>query len=144
MYYKDLSQYDHWGKYDVPTTKNVGWLDNEHPFETGITSQSFVEKLWIFCCFSTDHTLGYHECDFCQKPPFGLQVERNGEVLTLGSAEIRVLGQNDTIYAAPNLIYHYVVDHHYLPPAEFIAAVLSSPLPGTPEYQIWLTKYNWD
>ena len=30
------------------------------------------------------------------------------------------------IYAAPNLIYHYVKEHRYLPPMEFINAVLSA------------------
>jgi hypothetical protein len=37
--------------------------------------------------------------------------------------EIYVPGRNG-IYVAPSLIYHYVVDHHYQPPAEFMEAVL--------------------
>ncbi len=37
--------------------------------------------------------------------------------------EVRVLGQNDKIYVAPALIYHYVKEHHYQPPEEFILAV---------------------
>ena len=28
------------------------------------------------------------------------------------------------IYAAPNLIYHYVAEHHYAPPQEFVDALL--------------------
>jgi hypothetical protein len=47
--------------------------------------------------------------------------------ILLGSAEIWVpaLGQA-VIYAAPDLIYHYVKEHRYLPPADFINAVLSA------------------
>ena len=40
--------------------------------------------------------------------------------MLLGSAEIRVFGQNGKIYAAPNLIYHYMKDCGYLPPQEFL------------------------
>ena len=40
-----------------------------------------------------------------------------------GSAEIRVRGAN-RVYAAPELVYHYVVAHQYKPPREFIEAVL--------------------
>jgi hypothetical protein len=32
------------------------------------------------------------------------------------------------------LIAHYVEQHRYAPPAEFIAALMASPLPGTREY----------
>ena len=41
----------------------------------------------------------------------------------LGSAEIRVKGINGKIYAAPNLIYHYIKDCGYLPPREFLDAL---------------------
>ena len=46
---------------------------------------------------------------------------------TLGSAEIRVLGGGGKVYAAPNLIYHYVAKHKYRPPEEFIEAVMRVP-----------------
>jgi hypothetical protein len=32
------------------------------------------------------------------------------------------------------MVAHYVEAHRYAPPDEFVAAVLSAPLPGTPEY----------
>ncbi len=35
---------------------------------------------------------------------------------------------------APTLIYHYVVDHQYCPPEEFIEAVLTGPVPGSPQH----------
>jgi hypothetical protein len=41
------------------------------------------------------------------------------------------------------MIYHYVVDHHYLPPEEFISAVLDGPLPDSPEYLARAERYEW-
>jgi hypothetical protein len=35
------------------------------------------------------------------------------------------------IYAGPNLVYHYIVDHEYLPPDEFIDAVETFDIDGT-------------
>ena len=44
----------------------------------------------------------------------------------LGNGEIRVTGEDGTVYAAPTMIAHYVAEHHYLPPQEFVDAVLRS------------------
>ena len=48
-----------------------------------------------------------------------------------GNGEIRVSDGN-VMYAAPTLIYHYVVAHAYLPPEAFIAAVLAWKDPSGP------------
>lgn len=42
-----------------------------------------------------------------------------GEV---GNGEIRV-GSDGITYAAPVLIVHYIKDHGYLPPAQFLEAI---------------------
>jgi len=47
------------------------------------------------------------------------------------------------VYAAPDLIYHYVVEHHYCPPDEFIQAVLEGPLPGSLEYEALKKEKGW-
>ncbi|BCU78007.1 hypothetical protein [Luteolibacter sp. LG18] len=57
---------------------------------------------------------------------------RDGCEQSFGSAEIRVRGADGVVYGAPDLIYHYVVAHDYLPPAAFIEAVCQwSPPEGT-------------
>ena len=38
------------------------------------------------------------------------------------------------ILVAPSLVLHYIDAHQYLPPAEFISAVLRCPEVGSPEY----------
>jgi hypothetical protein len=44
---------------------------------------------------------------------------------TTGNGEIRVIATaGATTYVAPVLVLHYVVAHGYLPPQEFIDAVL--------------------
>lgn len=51
---------------------------------------------------------------------------RHGRSIGVGNGEIRVAGAGGQVYAAPTLIYHYVADHHYKPPAEFVRAVLTA------------------
>jgi hypothetical protein len=42
----------------------------------------------------------------------------------VGDAEVRVRASNGTVYAAPNLIVHYVAEHKYRPPDAFLGAVI--------------------
>jgi len=147
-----------------PEPLAIGWLDREHAFERGPTSEEFRAKLFELCKIPARVTRGFHTCQFCPPPPFfplpeithhyvpgrGMLItpeyqeavsrqtrqrtreSRNGCVLNLGSAEIRVKGANGVVYGAPNLVYHYVVAHDYLPPAAFIDAVCRwSPPEGT-------------
>jgi hypothetical protein len=63
---------------------------------------------------------GYHTCEFCGK--------------AWGSGTFRVPA-GDRVFFVPEMIAHYVEAHRYVPPAEFTEAVLTCPLPGTPEYE---------
>jgi len=58
----------------------------------------------------------------------------SGERIELGYAEIRVFGEKGKIYAAPNMLYHYVTVHHYKPPDEFVQALKHGLCPPDPEY----------
>jgi hypothetical protein len=42
----------------------------------------------------------------------------------VGSAEIRVHAPSGAIYAAPDMIIHYVEKHGYRPPDHFVQAVM--------------------
>lgn len=103
----------------------VGWLRGGMAFETGAAPASFLAKLLPFC--QPGHTVcltpAARSCPLCRQliPPYG-------------QAEIRVIGELD-IYAAPDLIYHYVSAHDYLPPPEFVEAVLNGPGPHTAEHR---------
>ena len=90
----------------------VGWLSKDNPFPTGKTSYIFRLNLaWIVEHRLINQTKGFHTCDMC------------GE--SKGSSEIRITGKDGKIYASPSMIVHYVDDHFYKPPQEFIDAVLS-------------------
>jgi hypothetical protein len=52
-----------------------------------------------------------------------MTVERGSDWVTVGDAEIRVGAEDGTWLVAPTLVLHYVTDHAYAPPPEFIEAV---------------------
>lgn len=101
---------------------NIGWLDKDHVFDTEIPSEAFIRQLKHLTENKVTHFFsGYHECHFCErKDPtnIGLWRAGNGSIIVNGKDRIR--------YAAPKLIYHYVLEHHYKPPQEFIDAVMVS------------------
>ena len=58
----------------------------------------------------------------------------NGYQIVLGAAEIRVLDLcRKVVYAAPNLIIHYIIDHKYLPPKEFVEELSNMGLAMNPD-----------
>jgi hypothetical protein len=139
-YYADLSPYEY--SRVESSTRNVGWLDAEHKYLQGTVPDAFVEQLLAFCQNKVHRSKGFHICELCNRALFDpVMIKQDNQELLLGSAEIRVFAQNGLVYAAPDLIYHYVVEHHYQPPDEFIQAVLEGPQPGTPEYQELITPW---
>ncbi|WP_449343591.1 DUF7919 family protein [Streptomyces yaanensis] len=69
---------------------------------------------------------GWHSCTLCPEyTEHTATSARAGFAYRLGHAEIRAVSDDGVLYAAPNLIIHYVVDHLYGLPAEFIDAVRS-------------------
>jgi hypothetical protein len=112
----------------------VGWLHPDHPYPTGEVRDGFVERLKEFVARSGDSAdalyfgayAGYHTCEFCGR--------------SHGVNNFGVLGE-DVLFVAPEMVVHYIQMHNYLPPAEFVAAVLRSPLPDTEEYQLLAEPY---
>lgn len=137
-YYPDLSPYEYYQA--ESSTVNIGWLDAVHKYPQGAVPDEFIERLWAFCCSPVHQSKGFHACELCRKPVFGLTVHRGNNTIQLGSAEIRVFGKDGTVYAAPDLIYHYVIEHHYRPPDQFIQAVMESPLPCSSAYEVLLNQ----
>lgn len=111
-----------------PYVRAVGWLDDKHEFPTGKSPRRFVRKLdeivkladaskqalgWLYF-------LGIHTCEMCKNSH---------------SAQEIGIPADELLYIAPAMIFHYVEEHQYLPPRQFIKAVLRSPLPGTTKYR---------
>lgn len=109
----------------------VGWLAGDREFNRGMVPAGFVDALIrLHDERRANGTRGFHLCEFCPAPdPFeGMpQTVHEDRSLGLGSAEVRVpaLQVPRYMFAAPNLIIHYVTEHEYLPPAAFVAAVMA-------------------
>lgn len=106
----------------------VGWLGSNQSYTRGSASPEFVTRLREFVRLADESaralyfgaSAGFHTCEFCNQ----VRDSRNFGVPA-----------GTVLFVAPAMIGHYVEHHEYAPPAEFIAAVVASPLPGTPEYQ---------
>jgi hypothetical protein len=120
MYFQDLTVYTYLNHRSEQSVLSVGWLDDEHEFTRGSVPNEVLERILALCFQPVNQTRGFHQSPFLKPAPFGYPVEYNGQKMLLGSAEIRVSGRSGKIYAAPNLIYHYIKDCGYLPPQEFL------------------------
>jgi hypothetical protein len=75
-----------------------------------------------------NRTRGYHRCELC--PPSESSADGHTQApceagaYPLGDAEIRVRGKDGQVFAAPNLIAHYVAQHSYKPPESFALAAI--------------------
>jgi len=137
-YFADLSVYTYTASSRSFPIRNVGWLDAGHSFPTSASIENLLAALWPFCLLSFCPQRGGQHCPFCKQ--LGV-VERDGKRYVLGAAELRVFDHKGEFpFAAPNLVYHYVEAHHYLPPAEFLEALRSGPQPQTEEYRALVAK----
>ena len=125
-WYSDLSPYSYYpGESDAV---NVGWLEAGHPFQRGPVPLLVVAELERLSRDPKHPTRGYHQCQFCV--PSTDTIAALPECLEAwwgqrrGNAEIHVQGTNGTTYIAPSLVLHYIIEHQYQPPREFIEAVL--------------------
>lgn len=108
-YYDDLTpyQYDHDRGYK--NVVNIGWLDKNKDFNQGDVPQEFISKLNDLEVV-TSHK-GFHNCPFCDN-------SRSSTILMAKGKGVN--------YFCPGMIKHYVTKHNYLPPQEFIDAVMKT------------------
>ena len=118
-----------------PHIRAIGWLDGKHNFPTGKSSAAFIHKLRQLAekCHESSfllgwqHLLGFHTCELCGK-------FRSAGNLGVPAGEL--------LFVAPEMITHYVEQHDYLPPQQFIDAVHKSPIPGSTEYEQAVTPFR--
>lgn len=119
-YFKDLSICD----YSIFTkecrVKAVGFLCKEEPFEKGDVDPEIIKKLEKYKPQML--AMGYHHCEFCD--------DKNAK----GCSEILVVNKQGQVYEAPILIIHYIKDHNYLPPQEFLDAIENGYFYGDPKF----------
>ena len=97
----------------------VGYLDITEEYQKDPVSQNFINKLRII--WSTGGSLGslgHHECEFCID-------EGNYEGRAKSSSEKILRDEENKIeYRFPQMIFHYIEEHGYQPPEDFILFVL--------------------
>ncbi|MEY9887179.1 hypothetical protein ABIA31_000808 [Catenulispora sp. MAP5-51] len=144
-YFPDLTPYVYWPQHvtgpqphpDGVEVLNVGWLEAGHDFPTreGEPDPEFLRNL---ITLAADHfsqaTRGMHACDLPhadrdedkdedKDEDFQVDAVYGDRELFLGHAEIRVVTPDGRWLVAPTLVVHYVRDHGYQPPEEFVDAV---------------------
>ena len=127
MYYPDLGTETEIAT--GPFVRAVGWLSAAHSYSMGTVSAEFIAKLHAVAARYQEAVralkwwtpLGPHTCEFCGSFRAGGNIGIPG---------------GDVLFVAPEMIGHYVEKHGYSPPAQFVEAVLTSPLPGTQEYSL--------
>jgi len=110
MYFEDLHiEETHFG---IKHTK-IAWLDEGKQYTKGKCPSEFVEKLKTLDV--RVHTKGWHTCPFC----------KNATSSTQFIWQIK----GKLHYDVPEMIIHYIEEHDYLPPQEFIDFVMNNDLP---------------
>jgi hypothetical protein len=129
-HFVDLSKYDYIESPSGEKCLNIGWLSKGFDFPTGEISEDVLGKLKILSAKIENETRGLHYCEFCDPPIFSPRGE--SFVCTLikdapnGNGEIWIDGLGGIKYIAPTLLLHYIEVHNYLPPKEFLEAVINA------------------
>ena len=137
MFFADLTPYTYasFPERPQPNVLNIGWLSREYPFATGGVPGSFVRilrRLIASPVFIPSITaMGFHGCELCppvEEPP-GVWALGSpappGSLPAMGNGELWVPTTGSLVYVAPVLVAHYIEAHDYLPPQEFIDAVVT-------------------
>ena len=146
MYYEDLSLYSY-RKNTNETSYNIGWLGRDYSngkypdYSKGEVSEQFVDKLWEYLKYQVNICRGLHDCELCTNEAHIL--EHKGERIKVGYYEMRVFSKTGKVYAAPSMILHYIKEHNYKPPKEFIDAVMEGDA-SSKEYIDKLLEYKKD
>ena len=116
-YFPDLAPYEY-ARRSHPGVFHVGWLDDKHPFPRGPVAPHLIERLKVLATKPVELCRGFHVCELCAEPVLSKATPPTNR----GNGEIRVSRAGMT-FAAPVLIVHYIEQHNYLPPAQFLSAV---------------------
>ena len=110
----------------------VGWLGDFVPSE-GETPDECISALWEAYESNnvlSDGTSGFHNCELCHGDNAWYPGGKVGPIVKWRETELQVMGHghfliqtDELVYLAPVLILHYIINHKYRPPDEFIEAV---------------------
>ena len=146
MHYPDLKSYH---MYDdiYPNMLNIGWLDKSYDFPKGKVSRILVEKLRYLTLLAKEQDMFRYthpsgivihsglvrgpifKCPYCEEKIGlfeGSDQSDNPKGVQLGINTMEIPDVNgDIIYIFPTLLYHYITEHYYQPPQQFLEALVS-------------------
>lgn len=133
MYFKDLDPLDYGdSRLTAANAVAVGWLSQEHDYPRGRVPSGFVNRLRHFARFHVIEHRGFHFSDLHEnRNKVGDISAQTDNGVRLGSRVFCAFSNDQAVYAAPDLIIHYVVEHLYQPPQEFVDAIMDGPQPGS-------------
>ncbi|MFG1496799.1 hypothetical protein ABMA57_09210 [Saccharospirillum sp. HFRX-1] len=128
MHYNDYSLYSHFLSEPVSSAYNIGWLDVENEFKKGAVPVGFVDKLNSIIIGTNSFNAqisrkrSARKCKLCNSDYISIENQEGKEVL--GAANLLIPYAQNTYFIAPTMVGHYISYHNYMPPEEFISAVL--------------------
>jgi hypothetical protein len=129
MKIKDLTPYKYSKRKGLENGISVGWIEGDDLLRnSGKVPPELVKLLKQYEV--QNRCRGFHMCEYCSE--WGTEVG-------MGNGEIWVV-KGETLYIAPYLIIHYIEEHNYQPPEEFIDAVINGFRPDSPGYEMKLGK----
>ena len=129
MFIEDLSTDAYFAR--GPNVRAVGWLEAGHPHQQGPVPDEFLARLkkHVASAYQSMLFCGWHECSLCS----------DGQRRT-GSYNL-LIPTTRLLYVAPEMIVHYIEDHGYRPPLEFVDAVMACPPQESSRYMALLERF---
>ncbi len=120
-------RYDEFLRNLGPNVHPVGYLYRGGTFSMGATPTAAYEALKVLIDFDLNPigvaSAGMHQCGVCQfDGPFGKSIDI-------------WIPHGSTMFVCPTLVTHYIAAHRFLPPSDFLDAVLACPDMQSMEYK---------
>ena len=150
-FFPDLTPFEYKLEVPIPGVLNIGWLHRKHKFTVGDINEKFQNKLKSFILNHDDGKVlinrlkaGVHMCPFCDK--VDLILDADGKQTYLTWAILWIPSENNCFYASPAMLYHYIDEHNYKPPQEYVDAVMrlkdDCKFSGQKQYSELVGKYS--
>lgn len=102
----------------------IGWIE-DFDFATGSVPEIFTGIIasTISSKIFSDGTRGFHTCCLC-----GVLMPKviwNAMEISIAGYGHYLIQMGKIVYMAPALLLHYIIDHNYCPPQEFVEAVIN-------------------
>jgi hypothetical protein len=111
----------------------VGWLGSQVP-SSGDTPGECIDRLWLAYedeLLLSDGLKGWHDCEICTGDDQHYPAGGVGPIIHWRGRDLRLYGHGhylirnrNIVYMAPALVLHYILDHRYRPPDEFVETVI--------------------